>query len=186
MAALTVAPIFAQGKVPRPAPEFVIHMPQGGHQLLSQHKGKVVLIEFLFTTCVHCQTAAKVISQLQTELGPRGFQALGVGFNDMAKMLVPDFVRDYRVNYPVGYSDRGPIHNFLGIPDGEMMHVPQMVFIDRKGVIRHQSLPRNDDKTGTQAFMKATIEKLLAEPAGAPPKTMSKRAKAPASAKKTS
>lgn len=36
--------------VPRPAPEFAITMPNGSQLLLSQYAGKVVLLEFLYTT----------------------------------------------------------------------------------------------------------------------------------------
>lgn len=158
--------------VPRPAPEFAVLIPKGNQILLSQYRGKVVLIEFLFTTCPHCQTASQIMSRLQTEYGPQGFQAVGVAFNDMAHMLVPDFVRDYKVNYPVGYSPREPIQNFLQAPENEALHVPQLVFIDRKGVIRQQSLARGDTVTHTEANMRKMIQQLLAEPGSASsPKT---------------
>ena len=157
-------------EVPRPAPEFSIKMPQGGQTLLSQYRGKVVVCEFLFTTCPHCQHASQLMSQLQTEYGPKGMQALGVAFNDMSHMLVPDFVRDFKVNYPVGYNTREAVHTFLQNDPTHSLHVPQIVFIDRKGVIRHQSLPQGDSNTATEAFMRQTIEKLLQEPAAAPAK----------------
>jgi hypothetical protein len=117
------------------------------------------------------------MSQLQTEYGPKGFQALGVAFNDMSQMLVTDFVRDFKVNYPVGFSTREPVHAFLQNDPNNSLHVPQIVIIDRKGVIRHQSLPRGDVNTATEAFLRKTIDALLKEPAGAAAK--------PAAAKKT-
>ena len=40
-------------------------------------------------------------------------QALGVAFNDMSHMLVPDFVRDFKVNYPVGYQPARSSPSFL-------------------------------------------------------------------------
>jgi hypothetical protein len=40
---------FAQ-EVPRPAPEFVINMPNGSQVLLSQFNGKIVLLAFMLTT----------------------------------------------------------------------------------------------------------------------------------------
>jgi hypothetical protein len=36
--------------VPRPAGEFEYFLPGGKAQLLTQYKGKVVVLEFLFTT----------------------------------------------------------------------------------------------------------------------------------------
>ena len=161
--ALVLLPV-AGAEAPRKAPEFVIQMPGGGQQLLSQYRGKVVALEFLFTTCMHCQNSSRMLSRLQSEYGPLGFQAIGVAFNDMSHMLVPDFVRDYKVTFPVGFSTREPVHAFLQNDPNHSLHVPQLVFIDRKGVIRHQSLPRGDSETGTEAFVRKQIERLLQEP----------------------
>lgn len=163
LAALTTLPVLASD-VPRRAPEFAYQMPGGKQALLSAHRGKVILVEFLYTTCPHCQRSAALLSKLQSEYGPKGFQALGIAFNDMSHMLVPDFVRDHRVSIPVGYSQREPVHSFLQNDPTHNLHVPQMVFIDKKGMIRHQSLPRGDEKTGTEAFIRQMIQKLLQEP----------------------
>jgi len=157
-------------EVPRKAPELVINMPKAGQTLLSQYRGKVVVCEFLYTTCPHCQHASQLMSKLQTEYGPRGMQALGVAFNDMSQMLVPDFIRDFKVNYPVGYNTREAVHTFLQNDPNHAMHVPQIVFIDRKGTIRHQSLPQNDGNTATEGFMRQMIETLLKESGDAPAK----------------
>jgi peroxiredoxin len=162
--AFATVPVIA-AEVPRKAPELVVQLPQGGQKLLSDYRGKVVCVEFLFTTCPHCQHSSQVLSRLQNEFGPRGFQALGIAFNPMAKMLVPEFVQHYRVNFPVGYAERDPVNAFLQNPPENALHVPQLVFIDRKGMVRKQSLPRNDNETGTEANIRKTIEQLLAEPA---------------------
>jgi hypothetical protein len=126
----------------------------------------VVCLEFLFTTCPHCQHSAQLLTQFQNEFGSKGFQALGIAFNPMARMLVPDFVRDYKVSFPVGYTENRDIVNaFLQNPPDNALHVPQLVFIDRKGMIRKQSLPRGDSETANPANMRKMIEQLLAEPA---------------------
>ena len=170
-AAVLSVGLSAAATIPRPAPEFTIHLPNKQQLLLSQHRGKVVLLEFIFTTCSHCQHASQLISKLQTEYGPKGFQALAVAFNDMSHLFVDDFKRDFRVNYPVGFSAREPIIDFLQVSPNLGLHVPQVVFIDRKGIIRHQSLAQNDSVTHTEASMRKWIEQLLAEPAGISKKT---------------
>src|SRR4051794_11913325 len=179
---VSLAPMFA-ADVPRKAPEFVIDLPQGGQQLLSQYRGKVVCLGLFFTTCPHCQAAAQLMSRLQTEYGPKGFQALGAAFNPMAKMLVPDFVREFKINFPVGAAEREAVNTFLQNPSENALHVPQIVFIDRKGMIRQQSLPRNDSNTATEANMRKMIETLLPEPAGT---TSKAKPHSTASHKKTS
>jgi thiol-disulfide isomerase/thioredoxin len=178
---LAATSLFA-AEVPRKAPEFVIYLPQGGHKLLSEFRGKVVALEFLFTTCPHCLNTANLMNRLSKEYGPKGFQPLGVAFNPMSKMLVPDFLRDSGATYLIGFSERDPVTAFLQADPNQAMHVPQLVFIDRKGMIRQQSLPREDVNTATEANMRRMIETLLAEPAAATAKPKPVRTKAKANA----
>lgn len=174
MLLLSSMAVLAAPKTPRPAPELSITMPSGPAVPLNRYRGKVTVVEFLITTCPHCQHAAQLMSKLQNEYGPKGFQSLGVAFNEGANTLVPDFIRDYKVNYPVGYTSREKVYGFLQSDPNVGVHVPQIVIIDRKGVIRHQSLPREDTVTATEKFLRQNIEALLKEPAG----SLSPRAKA--------
>src|SRR4051812_18284276 len=132
-------------EVPRRAPEFAVQMPAGGQVLLSQYKGKVVILEFGFTTCPHCQASSRLLTQLYAEYGPKGFQPIFVAFNDMANMLVTDFVKQNGVTFPAGSSLRGPVMNYLGVTENDRLSVPQIVIIDRKGMIRQQSVPAGDE-----------------------------------------
>src|SRR3954453_815862 len=161
---LTVLPLVA-AEVPRKSPEFAAQMPAGGQLLLTQYKGKVIVLEFAYTTCPHCQASARLLTQLYKEYGPRGFQPVAVAFNDMANMLVPDFVKQNGVTFPVGSSPREPVLNYLQFSPDERLSVPQLVIIDRKGMIRQQSLPSMDEKIGTEANLRNMIETLLKEPA---------------------
>jgi peroxiredoxin len=161
---LAALPLVA-AEVPRKSPEFAAQNPAGGQILLSQYKGKVVVLEFAFTTCPHCQASARLLTQLYKEYGPRGFQPITVAFNDMANMLVPEFVKSNGVTFPVGSSLRDQVLNYLQLSPDERLSVPQIVIIDRKGMIRQQSLPANDEKTATEANLRNMIETLLKEPA---------------------
>ncbi len=160
---ISVSAVFAAQTVPRPSPELVINYPGGKQALLSQYKGKVVLLAVIFTTCPHCQVTSQMLSKLNTELGPKGFQPLAIAVNPMAQMLVADFVRDFRINFPVGASERAPVLNYLQVTDSDRWVVPQMVLIDRKGVIREQTPPGGDEKMQDENNLRLQIEKLLAE-----------------------
>jgi len=149
-------------EVPRKAPELAVQLVSGqqltGQQiLLSQFRGKVVLIEFLHTTCPHCQHDSAIVEQLYKELGPRGFQPLGVAFNDNATLLVEDFVRMLGLTYPVGVASRDTVLGYLQHSYLEPLYVPQMIFVDRKGIIRAQHGGIGDD------FLKDDPEKHLLE-----------------------
>src|SRR5579859_6654675 len=150
--------------VPRPAQEFVIHGP-GGDALLSQFRGKVVLLAFIFTTCPHCQHSVGIMSGLQNEYGPRGFQALGAAFNEMAAQLVPSFIAQFHPTFPIGYAARASVLEYLQTPSNIPLSVPVLVFIDKKGVIRSQHMSSDDPFFKDQEkSMRAELEALLKEP----------------------
>lgn len=135
MLALATALVAAD---PRPAPELVIKAANGQEQLLSKYRGKVVALEFLLTTCPHCQKASQTMQKLYKELGPQGFQPIGIAINDMANMLINDYSKQFNLTYPIGYANRDVATQFLQHPIMMSMLMPQLVVIDRKGVIRHQ------------------------------------------------
>ena len=123
---------------PRPAPELVIKSATGQEQLLSKFRGKVVAVEFLLTTCPHCQKASQNMQKLYKELGPQGFQPVGIAINEMANMLIVDYAKQFSLTYPIGHSHRDAAMQFLAHPVMMSMLMPQLVVIDRKGIIRHQ------------------------------------------------
>ena len=100
--ALSLAPLASAASLPRPTPEFAVQLPGGKQILLSSYRGEVVLLQFLFTTCPHCQNTAQMITKIYNDEHSRGFQALGVAFNEMAGMLVPDFVKNYQIVFQIG------------------------------------------------------------------------------------
>jgi len=168
VAAAALACVFAlqadTPPTPRPAPEFIIKYSDGNQVPLSSFKGKVVALSFVFTTCIHCQHASQAFSKLYTEYGPRGFQPVGVAINDMANLFVDDFVKNNGVTYRVGYSPLDPVLEFLGISRMERYVVPQIVWIDRKGMIRSQtSAVTGDEQMRTEAYWRQMIETLLKE-----------------------
>lgn len=129
--------------VPRPAPDFTVKMTNGKDLNLSDYKGKVVVVEFLLTTCPHCQRASQGLNKVYRELGAQGLQPIGVAVNDMANMLVDDYVKQFNLDFPVGWSLRDPVISFLQHPVMMMMSFPNLVIIDRNGQIRHQ-IPGGD------------------------------------------
>ena len=175
IAALLLSVVTLPGQIPRPSPEFVIALPNGQQDLLTKYKGKVVILEFLFTTCPHCQNAARILTKLQSELGPKGFRAIGVAINPDPD--VPGFIKKFNVGFEVGTGTRDAAYAFLQKSVMSSFSVPQIVIIDKKGVIRNQ-YTGNDAflATNEETNLRDTINKLLAEggTAAAPAKTKKK------------
>lgn len=159
----------AAAPIPRPSKEFTVSTPQGQQILLSSLKGKVAVVQFLFTWCPHCQAFSKVLTQLNSEYGPRGFQALGVAFeDDVTKDKAVAYAKQY-AGFPVGVSTRPTVLSYLGISELERIGVPQIVVIDRKGVIREQTSSQGGGPLGDITHLQPLVEKLLAEGAASKP-----------------
>ncbi len=160
----------------RKAPELAFTLPGQGDRLLSQYRGKVVALEFILTTCPHCQAASRYMTQLQQAYGPRGFQALDLAINALddgrtpaqASLMTETFANNFQVGFPVGFIGRDPMMSFMGFSIMDRMVVPQLVLIDRKGFIHYQT-PASDaddnyEKMMNQGAIRQHIEELLAAP----------------------
>ncbi len=178
---LTAALALQGADLPRPAPNMTFKMPAGGVIDLAQYRGKIVALEFLITTCPHCQKCSQILQKMQDEYGPKGFQALGVATNEMAHMLVPDYVKNFALRFPVGFAPREQAHEFLQHPLMLIMYVPQLVFIDRKGVILSQFAGGSDFFKEEEKNVRGKIEEMLKGTASAPTSTGATKA-APAKA----
>ena len=156
--------LLAGPPVPRPAQEIAIETPEGKLSAPHTFRGKVVVMQFLYTTCTHCQATARMLSGLERELGPRGFQVVGIAFNDEAQgtpEAIHGFVAANQVNFPVGAASREAVLKYLGISLIERFVVPQIVIVDRKGVIRAQSDSMGTSELQDEAYLRRFIGGLL-------------------------
>ena len=154
----------ADAVVPRPAPELTFTIPGKGPVQLSQYKGKVVALAFMSTTCPHCQAKSKELTKLQEEFGPRGLQVIGVATNANADLLVDNFVKEFKVGFPVGYMSSEHVVPFMLFNVTDRWVVPQLALIDRKGIIHYQTTATETpewDKVMDPESLRAHIEELL-------------------------
>src|SRR5262249_5210755 len=148
----------------RKAPDLTFTIPGEGQKTLSQYQGKVVALEFIFTNCPHCQAASRVMGKIQEEYGSRGLQVLDIAVNPNADLLVENFVKDYQVKFPVGWTTSDAMTTFMGFSPGRYV-VPQLVLIDRKGNIHYQTPATENeqwDKLMKEDAIRQHIEQLLA------------------------
>ncbi len=167
LATLLASLVFSAGTADvRKAPELTYSVPGKGEQLLSQYRGKVVALEFIFTTCPHCQAASKYMTKLQSEFGNRGLQVIDVAVNPNADLLVDNFAKDFQVNFPVGWTTSEKMQSFMNFTSQRYV-VPQLVLIDRKGYI-HWQTPATTEDAGWEKLMnpdtiRQHIEELLGQ-----------------------
>ena len=160
----------AAAPVPRKAEELKIVEPSGNQILLSSLKGKVVLVQFLFTWCQHCQNTATVLSKLQNELGPKGLQVVGLAFNE--QVLTPDAAKNNAevlkfkawANFPVGITTSETVLKYMGFSVMDRgWGVPLIVVVDKKGTVVAQTKVSGSPELQTEAPLRAMLTKLLAE-----------------------
>lgn len=147
----------------RKAPALTFTLPGEGQKALSHYDGKVVALEFIFTTCPHCQAATHMMSKLQSDYGSRGLQVIDVAVNPNADLLVENFAKEFKVNFPVGWTPSDTMTTFMGFSPGRYV-VPQLVLIDRKGNIHYQTPATEDSKWDTlmkEGVIRQHIEQLL-------------------------
>lgn len=149
---------------PRPAPEVRFTSTKGEQIRLSQYKGKVVVVEFMLTTCPSCMEAAKLLSRLQTELGPKGFQAIGLAIDAGAGARIGDFAKNHATTFPIGVYPDPDARKFMQVSLMTRLLVPQLSFVDRKGMIRdHRGADDAAFFSNEEKNVRAIVTKLMAE-----------------------
>jgi cytochrome oxidase Cu insertion factor (SCO1/SenC/PrrC family) len=143
----------------RKSPELAFTIPGQGPKLLSQFRGKVVALEFILTTCPHCQAASRVMTAIQERFGSRGFQALDIAVDPNADLRVENFAKEYQVGFPVGWVPIEQMMNYMGFTNRPV--VLQLVLIDRDGNIHYQTPREGDANSMNEDVIAKRIEELL-------------------------
>src|SRR5579863_93279 len=98
MAVLLAATLYAQQQR-RPLPIRSIQTPDLKKIILSQYLGKVMVIAVISTTCGDCIKTVGMLSKVQKDLGPQGFQAVAAAGDDNAQYLVTPFTQRYKPGF---------------------------------------------------------------------------------------
>ncbi|MGC2660857.1 MAG: TlpA disulfide reductase family protein [Bryobacteraceae bacterium] len=164
MTGLSVAAAFAQEALPvlRKAPPLTFHL-SGAEKSLSDFQGKVIALEFIETTCPHCQAASHIMTKLQKELGSRGFQAIDLAINTKSDADINNFMQTQQTDFLVGWIGLNEMGAFLQLTQGVRFVVPQLVLIDRKGDIRFETPPLGSETALVEDILRKRVVGLLNE-----------------------
>jgi thiol-disulfide isomerase/thioredoxin len=107
----------------------------GRRATLEDLRGQVVVLDFWATYCPPCREEIPHLVRLQKQFGPQGLKVIGLnvgGEEDRPK--VPDFVKQYRIQYQLADPEDDTVQLFLADDD----RIPQTFVIDRQGrVVEH-------------------------------------------------
>ncbi|MEO8591928.1 MAG: TlpA disulfide reductase family protein [Candidatus Solibacter sp.] len=165
------------GESSRPSPAYTIQRLGAPAITLAQYRGKIVALAFIHTTCTHCQQLTTELNLLAKDYTPRGVQFLECAFNEDAASALPGFLQRYSPPFPVGYGTPASVMAYLQrtITDPRPMYVPQMVFLDRAGVIRAEFPGEDPFFQDAPANIRAQLDKMLKAAPATPSKATKKK-----------
>jgi peroxiredoxin len=126
---------FRAGWLNRAAPEFALKDLQGRTVRLSDFRGKVILVNFWFSTCMPCRQETPALIQLYDIYRGRGLVVLGFNMDELLfaqeqRSYLDGFLRTFKVPYPILSVDMKTWKDF-GSPPVQ----PTSFLIDRAGKV---------------------------------------------------
>jgi peroxiredoxin len=121
----------------RPAPGFRLPDSRNRMVALADFKGKLVLVEFLSTSCPHCQKFAPVLESVYTRFKGK-VAVIGIATYPDTAETVAQFVQTYKVSYPI-VTDPGNAAAMAYLkppPPNFSFSIPHLFIVDQEGYIR--------------------------------------------------
>ncbi len=104
----------------------------GTEQILSQYKGRIVILNFWATFCVPCREEMPDLAEIQNEYAALGVQVIGASTDEVAdRPKVLQFIKETKVNFPIWMGATAADMSRFGL--GEAL--PGTVVIDKTGKI---------------------------------------------------
>ena len=157
------------GMVKAAAPDLVATKSIGPFHNVSNLRGKVIVLDFFAHWCVPCKRAFPELRDFYSHYKPRGLELVGVtsfyGYYGAEQNISPSaefekmgqFVKELNLTWPVAFDPKKTFAKSYGVGA-----IPQIVIIDRKGMIRMVQVGYEPAK---REVIEAEITKLLDEKA---------------------
>jgi peroxiredoxin len=151
----------------RRAPGFCLIDTTGQWRDLADYRGKIVVLEFMQTTCPHCAALAPVLGDLSQKYGDR-IAVLSIALSPDTPQAMQQFASGHKLPYPL-MLDMGQVAVSYVRAGG--IDFPTVYLIDASGMIRdHWSYsPLTKDIFESGGIGRA-VDKLLAGAPAAPKK----------------
>lgn len=159
LAAMTT---FAAGEFSnRRAPGFSLMDTRFQQHDLQDYKGKVVVIDFMLTTCPVCNKLADTMVQVKQKYGDKVVFLSVVTMPDNFQ-TADKFAASHRAGWPILFDSGQVMMSYLKMrPGGNMdVHFPHVFVVDGTGTIRND-IAGVDEQSLSSAVLSAEIDKLL-------------------------
>ncbi|MFN4111580.1 MAG: TlpA family protein disulfide reductase [Ignavibacteria bacterium] len=109
--------------------DFSLKSIDGSIVKLSDFKGKVVVLDFWATWCAPCRKGIPDLIDIQKSFG-NNIQVIGITVDQDPTKVVPPFVKEYKINYPILIGNDDVYNKYDGIDA-----IPTTFIIDKSGRI---------------------------------------------------
>lgn len=114
------------------APDFTLKTMKGDSFTLSNHKGKVVVLNFWATWCGPCRKEIPDFITLQKEMKDDGVLFVGVSLDEEGWDKVRPYANDMGINYPIMVDDGNVSRKY-----GPIRAIPTTLIINKKGQVEY-------------------------------------------------
>jgi peroxiredoxin len=121
------------------APDIKLTDMDGNEIILSQLKGKRVVLDFWATWCPPCKQEIPHFIMLDNEVKSDNLVIIGISSED--KSTLKNFIKKNGINYPIVSADNLPF------PFDQISAIPTTFFIDRNGIIQNVLVGYHDYDT---------------------------------------
>lgn len=125
----------------RAAADIRLRLPDGSERMLSEYRGRVVVLQVMSTRCVRCAEIVALLNRLRRELA---IQPIAIAVNGEARETIAEFAAACAPEFPLALDSKTNVCDLLGLPREHPLAVPVIAFLDRCGVIRGLSAPGTD------------------------------------------
>ena len=139
---------------PVAVPEIPVLSLDGREMLLSDLKGKVVLLNFWATWCIPCKTEMPALDRLEATLGGEKFAVLPVATGRQSPASIEKFFKEAEISaLPIWLDAKQPLARALGVSG-----LPTTLIIDKNGDERGRLVgPAEWDSPEARALIEAII-----------------------------
>ena len=121
------------------APDFQLIDLQGTWQALSDHHGKVVLLNFWATWCGPCRVEMPSMEILYQDLKKEGFAILAISSDPQGSIVTRPFVASKSLTFPILHDSDYRVSGSYGVRT-----LPMSFLIDRDGALVHRVFGARD------------------------------------------
>jgi peroxiredoxin len=139
---------------PKLAEDFTLPTPTAATFKLSEHRGKVVMINFWATWCPPCLKEMPAMERLYRQHKEAGFEMVAVSVDTDAGKVTP-FLAQHRFTFHVAMDLTMALANTYGV-----RALPSSFIVDRKGALTALAIgPRQWDDDASHSLVEAMVRR---------------------------